>query len=182
MSGRAASRPVRRALATGSLRGDPSAERRVDLSPRGKVYADKAVAELLRVGEAAKVLGVTAKTLRFYEQKGVLPPARRNGAGYRLYAAEDLERARFILRLKAMGLVLQEAREVLACAEEACCGATGPRLEETLRSKLAEVESRILELKALRRKLMRALASAEEAVDRNPESTECREEICLPGR
>lgn len=115
------------------------------------------MAELLRVGEAAKVLGVTAKTLRFYEQKGVLPPARRNGAGYRLYAAEDLERARFILRLKAMGLVLQEAREVLACAEEACCGATGPRLEETLRSKLAEVESRILELKALRRKLMRAL-------------------------
>jgi DNA-binding transcriptional MerR regulator len=135
---------------------------------------------LMRVGEAAKALGVTPKTLRFYEAKGILPSPRRNGAGYRMYAPEDLERARLVLRLKAMGLQLDEAREVLACAEEACCGGTGPRLEETLHSKLAEIEDRIRELTALRTHLREALSSLRSAVERNRSATECDEDICLP--
>lgn len=136
--------------------------------------------ELLRIGEAASLLGVTAKTLRFYEAKGILPPARRNGTGYRLYSPEDLERVRFVLRLKAVGLVLDEAREVLTCAEEACCGETGPQVEKMLRSKLDEVESRIRDLKALSRKLEEALASTRRAAERNRDASQCEEGICLP--
>lgn len=83
-------------------------------------------------------------------------------------------------RIKAMALVLEEVREVLACAEEACCGRTGPELETILRSKLQGVEARIQELKALRVHLQRALASVPEAVERNRGAMECQEEICLP--
>ena len=138
--------------------------------------------ELLRIGEAARLLGVTAKTLRFYEAKGILPPARRNGAGYRLYSPEDLERVRFVLRLKEVGLVLDEVREVLTCAEEACCGGTGPQLEKMLRSKLDEVRSRIRDLRAVSRKLEETLASIREAAERSRDADRCEEEICLPQR
>lgn len=115
----------------------------------------------LRIGEAAKVLGVTPKALRFYERRGFLPPPPRTGGRYRLYSPQDLERARFLMRAKALGLELEEAAEVLACAEAACCGETGPRLEATLRSRLAQVEAQMRELRMLRRKLKEALASIE---------------------
>lgn len=136
--------------------------------------------EFLRIGEAAEALGVSPKTLRFYEAKGVLPLTRRSGAGYRLYAPEDLERARLVLRLKAMGLDLDEAREVVACAEEACCGAMGPELEAILQSKVAAVEVQIRELTALRQRLDEALASVRVAAGRNRRGGECTEETCLP--
>lgn len=138
------------------------------------------MAELLRIGEAAKALGLTPKALRFYEKRGILPPAQRNGARYRLYAPEDLERARFVLHAKAMGLDLDEAGELLACAEAACCGATGPKLQQTLREKLEEVEARMRELRDLRKRLREALASVEAAVDRTGQAGACDEEICLP--
>ncbi len=140
------------------------------------------MAELLRISEAAKALGVTAKTLRFWEREGILPPPRRNGAGYRLYSAIDLQRVQFALRTKAMGLALNEARELLASAEAACCGVTGPNSRRPCVLGWQTVEARMRDLRMLRANLKRALASVEAATNRNVNATECYEEICLSRR
>jgi DNA-binding transcriptional MerR regulator len=74
----------------------------------------------LRIGEVAERLGITARTIRYYEEIGLLPAASdRPGGGHRLYDEADVERLAEILRLKnLLGLSLDELRGLLE-AEEA---------------------------------------------------------------
>jgi DNA-binding transcriptional MerR regulator len=74
----------------------------------------------LRIGEVARLVGTTPRTIRYYEEIGLLPAAGEREAGrHRLYATEDVERLRETLRLKALlGISLDELKAVLE-AEEA---------------------------------------------------------------
>lgn len=69
---------------------------------------------LLKIGQLAKLAGVSQDTLRFYEKHGLISPSSRSEAGYRLYSAEDVRRVHFILSAKEVGFTLQEIRELLA--------------------------------------------------------------------
>jgi MerR family transcriptional regulator, repressor of the yfmOP operon len=74
----------------------------------------------LRIGEIAKLVGTTPRTIRYYEEMGLLPEAtaRQSGA-HRLYTQTDLERLREVMRLKdLLGLTLDELKTLIA-AEEA---------------------------------------------------------------
>ncbi|MHB8533299.1 MAG: MerR family transcriptional regulator [Solirubrobacteraceae bacterium] len=74
----------------------------------------------LRIGDLAKLVGTTPRTIRYYEEVGLLPeaPSRQSGA-HRLYTHSDLERLREVMRLKdLLGLTLEELKALLA-AEEA---------------------------------------------------------------
>lgn len=75
--------------------------------------------ERLRVGEVAKLLGVTPKTVRHYEKIGLLREPERSGSGYRLYSAEDLLRLHRIRRLQSLGLSLRQVGSVLGGEDEA---------------------------------------------------------------
>lgn len=68
---------------------------------------------MFRIGELAKRCGVSADTLRFYEKENLLRPAGRNQAGYRLYNDSNQAQVSFILKAKALGLTLEEIRELL---------------------------------------------------------------------
>ncbi len=68
----------------------------------------------LRIGELAAELGLNPKTIRYYEEIGLLPQPRRTQSGYRLYDGRDLERLRFIGKAKAIGLSLEEIGDILA--------------------------------------------------------------------
>ena len=72
------------------------------------------MSEYLRIGELARRAGLSARTLRYYEEIGLVAPARRSPSGYRLYRRDAVERLAFIRRAKAMGLSLEEVRQVLA--------------------------------------------------------------------
>ena len=75
-----------------------------------------AAAVPLRIGDVAARVGTTTRTIRYYEEIGLLPggEARRAGA-HRLYGEEDVERLRELLRLKGLlGLSLDELREIAA--------------------------------------------------------------------
>ena len=74
----------------------------------------------LRIGEVAKRAGTTARTIRYYEELGLLPDAPSRDAGqHRLYGEADVERVMQLLRLKdLLGLSLDELRDVIE-AEEA---------------------------------------------------------------
>src|SRR6202165_3671173 len=77
-------------------------------------------AQSLRIRDVARVVGTTPRTIRYYEEVGLLPeaPARPSG-GHRLYSESEVERLREVIRLKdLLGLTLEELRTVLS-AEEA---------------------------------------------------------------
>jgi DNA-binding transcriptional MerR regulator len=62
--------------------------------------------ERLRIGEVAKLLGVTPKTVRHYEKVGLIKEPERSEAGYQLYRADDLLRLHRIKRLRSLGVPL----------------------------------------------------------------------------
>ena len=73
--------------------------------------------EQLRIGELARLVGVDAPTIRFYEAEGVLPVATRSSSSYRLYDATDVDRLRFVKQARRLGLGLGEIREIVAARE-----------------------------------------------------------------
>jgi MerR family copper efflux transcriptional regulator len=68
----------------------------------------------LTIGEAASRTGVPAKTIRFYEEIGLIAPAERRENRYRAYGEPDLQRLRFIQRARSLGFSLKEVGDLLA--------------------------------------------------------------------
>lgn len=108
------------------------------------------------IQEVCAATGLTARTVRYYEELGLLPNVRRRAGGRRVYGEDELERLRFIQRLKALGLPLGAIRELNAV--HAIAGSTRAmlgRLDELLGRRLAEVDERIAELVHLREEIAR---------------------------
>lgn len=110
--------------------------------------------ELFRIGEISRLCGFPAKTIRYYEERGLLEPAARNEAGYRLYSKEILGRLRFVKRAKLLGLTLDEIRGLVSIADDCSGDDFFPKLEEVLDSRLQETRQEILRLTALRDNLL----------------------------
>ena len=75
--------------------------------------AGMAGGELLTIGELARAAGVTAKTVRFWSDQGLVPPAGRTPAGYRLYRPDALARLGLVRTLRDLGVGLADVRKVL---------------------------------------------------------------------
>jgi MerR family copper efflux transcriptional regulator len=105
----------------------------------------------MRIGEL-KLAGISTSALRYYEEAGLLGPAGRTEAGYRKYGAEAVGRLQFVQRAKALGLSLQEVRQLLA-SPAADVGAERDRLRHLVAHKLAETRARIAELHGLEQEL-----------------------------
>ncbi|MFE2111155.1 MerR family transcriptional regulator [Kitasatospora sp. NPDC059463] len=114
----------------------------------------------MRIGELARLTGVSTRLLRYYEEQGLLEPTRSAG-GYREYDQGDTVRVRQIRSLLAAGLSTRVIAQILPCATgpipalEAC-----PDLLGTLRGELAELDARIDELSRSRRALAGYLDAA----------------------
>lgn len=67
-----------------------------------------------KVGDLAKLTGLTVRTLRYYDQIGLFSPSGQTESGHRLYSESDLSRLQQILSLKDLGLSLEEVKSVLA--------------------------------------------------------------------
>src|SRR5258708_36948450 len=72
---------------------------------------------MFQIGELSKHADVPEKTIRYYEEIGLLPPARRSANSYRVYEEADVERLRFIRRARALDFALDEITEILAFQE-----------------------------------------------------------------
>jgi DNA-binding transcriptional MerR regulator len=68
------------------------------------------MATTLTITDAARVSGLSPHALRYYERAGLLQPIDRNGSGHRRYREEDLERIRFLTKLRATGMPIRDVR------------------------------------------------------------------------
>ncbi|MDQ0028459.1 DNA-binding transcriptional MerR regulator [Arthrobacter bambusae] len=96
---------------------------------------------------------MTSKTLRFYEEHGLLPAAKRTANGYRDYPCETINRLEFIRRARAAGLALAQIREILRLRDAGRAPCT--QVRDLLVAQLTDLDAQIAELVALRANVAR---------------------------
>jgi len=117
------------------------------------------MAHALTIGRRARSAGMPAKTIRYYEEVGVLPRPPRTAAGYRQYTEDSVQRLLLIRRARALGVSLQHLKGLVVALDGGSRGALRPRLRELIRAHLGDVQRRIGELEMLRRQLEQVLHS-----------------------
>jgi MerR family transcriptional regulator, copper efflux regulator len=105
----------------------------------------------VRIGQLAAQTGYSVRTIRFYEQSGLLPAPSRTPAGYRSYEQDAVIRLRFVRSAQALGLSLAEIAEVLRVRDRD--GPPCSYVAELLDTHITALDARIKELTALRDEL-----------------------------
>jgi DNA-binding transcriptional MerR regulator len=105
----------------------------------------------MRIGELARSSGVSTSRIRFYERRGLLPPANRAGNGYRTYDDRDLKIVAFIDRAQKLGFSLRETGAFLISPPDQ---RSAEMLTPRLVAKLAEIDKHIHEAEARRREIV----------------------------
>ena len=104
-----------------------------------------------RIGEVAAKVGLTERTIRYYEERGLLESVKRLDGGQRVYTDDDVRRLKFIQKLKVLGLSLAEMQELETLyGRQHTNDKVLPRLIELLDAHLTTVSDRLRELAALR--------------------------------
>jgi len=141
--------------------------------------------KLMRIGDLAKRAGTTMRTIRYYEERGLIEPARRTKGGFRLYQEEELRKLHLIRSLQVLDMPLAQVK---AFFDERQPGRTAseiaPALQGVLREHLQEMERRIGQYRAMQE-------SARETIDildacsrcpHEPGPAVCRQCPVLAGR
>lgn len=129
--------------------------------------------EWLKIGEVATLSGLPVKTIRYYEDIGLLAPTvKRTPAGYRLFSRYILNRLAFIKRSQTLGLSLSEIHEILNVHDqgELPCGA----VKQHLQTKVEAITEQIESLEILRAELLGLLSGWEE----QPRTEQISQTIC----
>jgi MerR family transcriptional regulator, repressor of the yfmOP operon len=110
----------------------------------------------VQIGEVAKNLGITTRTIRYYEEIGLMGPPERLGGGTRMYNRADILRLKFILKLKEIGITLKEMQDLAANFDTQNQGfeTITPRLVEILDDHIGKVDQKIANLSSLRKEIV----------------------------
>ncbi len=126
-----------------------------------------------QIAEVAERSGFTPATLRYYEEIGLMAPAGRTAAGYRLYDDASLDRLRFIARAKQLGCTLEDIADLATAWDGGECGPVQDRLRAAVAAKTAEAQDRIAELTAFTAELQRAAVALERHRPDGPCDDDC---------
>jgi DNA-binding transcriptional MerR regulator len=120
----------------------------------------------LRIGELADCAGVTPRTIRYYEDLGLLGPSEREGQGFRYYTEAELVRLKKIDMLKQLGLTLEEIGAVINLYCEDSSGIRGKQhVLEILQRHLAETDEKIEALQIFRAELVANMTRIQQFID-----------------
>ncbi|WP_353931638.1 heavy metal-responsive transcriptional regulator [Okeanomitos corallinicola TIOX110] len=122
------------------------------------------------IGNIAKSSGVPIKTIRYYEELGLLKSSARTEGGFRLFNSDVLERLHFIKRAQSLGLSLSEIKEFLNVHDEGELPCEHIKIK--LEDKIKTIDEKIRQLLILRQELS-GLVSGWETIPENPEKTIC---------
>ncbi len=117
----------------------------------------------ITIGDLANETGVKTRTIRFYEEKGLVPRPRRSESGYRLYSEHDVKLLRLIRSARSLGLSIRDVRELMATAEHDSCGSFRGQAARLIVDRLKQVETSIREMEALKGDLSMAMKNLSDA-------------------
>ena len=123
-----------------------------------------------QIGSVAKESGVPIKTIRYYEELGLLKASGRTEGGFRLFNSDVFVRLHFITRAQSLGLSLSEIKEFLAVHEQGDLPCD--RIKVKLNEKIGQIDRQIQELQVLKLELV-GLLSGWETIPETPEATIC---------
>ena len=106
---------------------------------------------MLTIGNVARRVGVRPSALRYYETRGILPPADRRPNGYRIYSDDAVKLLLFVRRAQSLGITLKEIKPLLNLAshgQQPCA-----HVKQLARQHLRDVDQKIRELQILRDEL-----------------------------
>ncbi len=126
--------------------------------------------ELRKIGLVAKESGLPIKTIRYYDELGLLKTFGRSEGNYRLFNSDVFGRLRFIKRAQSLGLSLVEIKEFLNLHDQGDLPCN--HIKEKLEGKLEAIEQQIQELQILKHELS-GLLSGWENIPVHPEETIC---------
>lgn len=109
----------------------------------------------MNIGHASEKSGLPAKTIRYYEDIGLLKPDRSDN-GYRDYSMSDVHKLRFLQRSRGLGFSVEECRQLLALYEDKDRASSD--VKSIARTKLKEIERKITELRELQHTLQHLVA------------------------
>ena len=111
--------------------------------------------EKISIGDLAKEIGLTTRTLRYYEEMGIMTPPRRQEGRIRYYAPHEVRKLRFILKLKELGLTIKEMQELdAAYAEARETDKIIPRLIKMLDFHINKIDEKMQKLGSLRKEIV----------------------------
>ena len=115
-----------------------------------------------QIGEVAERTGLSLRTIRYYEEMGLVIPSARSHGGFRLYSESDIARLALVRRMKPLDFTLEEMRDLLSTLDEIEDSGAGPGPQEALLERLEmyrlAAEERCV---SLRRQLDQAQSFAE---------------------
>ncbi len=102
----------------------------------------------MNIGEAVRRSGLPAKTIRYYEDIGLIPEPRRTSGNYRAYTASDVHTLRFIKRARSLGFSVERVEQLLALWRDR--GRSSAEVKRVALDHVAELQAKIAELEAMR--------------------------------
>lgn len=108
----------------------------------------------MNIGEAGRQSGLPAKTIRYYEDIGLLRPARRDN-GFRDYGDKNIHELRFIARARGLGFSVEECRHLLELYRDT--GRASAEVRETATGHIEAIRAKMKELRAMERTLSRLI-------------------------
>jgi len=118
----------------------------------------------MNIGDVSKAAGVPAKTIRYYEDIGLIRPLR-GGNGYRAFRDTDVHKLAFLGRARALGFSIADCRNLLQLYEDN--GRTSAEVKEIAQEHLLDVEGKIRDLEEMRATLAELISSC--AGDHRPD-------------
>jgi DNA-binding transcriptional MerR regulator len=113
----------------------------------------------MRIGDLAKRAGTTMRTIRYYEERGLIAPARRSKGGFRLYEDGELRKLHLIRSLQLLDIPLADVKALFDERQRGRVGAEiAPPIQQVLRQQLAGMERRISQYRAMQESLRETIA------------------------
>ncbi|MBT8469912.1 MAG: MerR family transcriptional regulator [Myxococcales bacterium] len=110
--------------------------------------------DLLTTGDMARLSESTLRTVRFYEQEGLIEPERRSACGHRLFSGRELLKLQLALDLREAGLSLQDIKDLFCLKSDcACPEEASQRMSHVLTEQIDTMQQKIAKLRKLREEL-----------------------------